>query len=650
MRYRRSSPIPRQFSITRILVICDKREFFNISQAWFRKLCRISEGRSFETINRTAIFFHTKARFAVKLALPIQECALEMLFSRRLIIPISAVFLALQASSLGTSSKEKPDLLLSTMRQELQRAQTSLSKLDPAPYFLSYSAHDQHQQIVTATVGSLVNSVNIRHRSADVVVRVGNAALDNSHEQGRASAISSGLLSLDDDQQAIARDLWRLTYQEYRKASRTYLNIKTGKQVHAEEEDTSEDFSQEKPQDHSGYGEISRLPDQPLLEKLAREYSGYFRKYPFIYSSAVLITVQADQLRFVSTENTRVVVPSIVIRMAIEAETRATDGMELIRAETFQARSIENLPAASEISAKVEKISADLKALRDAPVAEPYAGPALLSGRAAAVFFHEVLGHRLEGRHLRGETEADTFTKKVNQPVLPGFLSVTDDPTLRSLNGTDLGGWYEYDEEGMPAQRVDLIKDGLLKDFLMSRMPIKNSDHSNGHGRAEAGRLPTGRQGNLIVSSTRTVKDSELRSKFLEEIKKQGKAYGLYFEDIEGGFTLTQRGVPQAFQVLPILVWRVYADARPDELVRGVDIVGTPLAALNRIVVTGDKSAIFNGMCGAESGFIPVSAIAPPMLFSEIEIQKKSHSLDRPPILPSPFEGADLAESGFSKQ
>lgn len=572
-----------------------------------------------------------------------------MVCCRRLTILVGTLLLTVQAISAGNPGKAPIDLLLSTMQQELQRARTDLSKLDPPPYFLSYSVHDQRQLVVTATVGALDNSINLRHRSADVVVRVGNAALDNSHEEGRASALSAGLLSLDNDQQAIARDLWRLTYQEYRKASRTYLNIKTGKQVHAEEEDTSADFSQEKPQDHSDYSEISRLPEQALLEKLAREYSGYFRKYPFVYSSAVLITVQSDQLRFVSTENTRVVVPGVVIRMAIEAETRASDGMELIRAETFQARSIDGLPAASEVSAKIDKMATDLKALRAAPVAEPYAGPALLSGRAAAVFFHEVLGHRLEGRHLRGEAQADTFTKKVNQTVLPNFLSVTDDPTLRTLNGTDLGGWYEYDEEGMPAQRVDLIKDGILKDFLMSRMPIKNFDHSNGHGRAEAGRLPTGRQGNLIVSSTRTVKDADLRSRFIEEIKKQGKPYGLYFEDIEGGFTLTQRGAPQAFQVLPVLVWRVYTDGRADELVRGVDIVGTPLAALNRIVVTGDKSDIFNGMCGAESGFIPVSAIAPPMLFSEVEIQKKSHSLDRPPILPSPLDGADLAESGSGK-
>ena len=323
--------------------------------------------------------------------------------------------------------------------------------------------------------------------------------------------------------------------------------------------------------------------------------------------------------------------------------------MQLIRAETFQSRSVGDLPAAAQIAAKVDKIAADLKALRQAPLAEPFAGPALLSGRAAAVYFHEVLGHRLEGIHLRGEMQGDTFTKKVNEAVLPTFLSVTDDPSLRSLNGTDLAGWYEYDAEGMPAQRVDLIKDGILKDFLMSRMPIKNFDRSNGHGRAEAGRLPTGRQGNLIVASVKSVKDSELRGKLIEEIKKQGKPYGLYFEDIQSGFTLTQRTLPQSFQVLPVLVWRVYPDGRPDELVRGVNIVGTPLIALTSIVATGDKPDIFNGMCGAESGFIPVSAVAPAMLFSQIETQKQPHSLDRPPILPSPLEGAN-EPSGAKKQ
>jgi predicted Zn-dependent protease len=200
----------------------------------------------------------------------------------------------------------------------------------------------------------------------------------------------------------------------------------------------------------------------------------------------------------------------------------------------------------------------------------------------------------------------------------------------------DLSGWYEYDDEGIPAERVEVIKDGILKNFLMSRMPIKNFGTSNGHGRAQAGLMPTGRQGNLIVTSSRTSKDSDLRKKLIHEIKKQGKPYGLYFEDIQGGFTLTQRSLPQAFEVLPVMVWRVYPDGRPDELVRGVDIVGTPLAALSRIVMTGEKTEVFNGICGAESGSIPVAAAAPAMLFSEIEVQKRARSVSRPPTLPKP--------------
>jgi TldD protein len=534
------------------------------------------------------------------------------------------------------TEKDKTDALLSTVQAEMQRAQTSLGKLDPAPYFLSYSVYDQSIALAVGSHGSLVNSTRARRRSVDVRMRIGTSALDNAHAENRASASTSGALPLEDDRNAIAHELWRLTYEEYRKASKAYSNVKTNTQVHAQEEDTSPDFSQEKPPTAADYKEVAPAPDQRALEKFVREYSAHFRKYPYIYSSTVVITAQKTRFHFLSTEGNHVIAPSAFIRVAIEAETRADDGMELMRVETFQAESIEHLPAESEITARVEKMASDLKALREAPLAEPFDGPALLSGRASGVFFHEVLGHRLEGHRQRGEQEGQTFTKKVDQSVLPDFLTVVDDPTQRKLNGIDLGGWYEYDDEGMPATRVEVIKNGILKTFLMSRMPIKNFANSNGHGRSQPGLMPTGRQGNLIVSSSNTVKDSELRQKLIDEVKKQGKPYGLYFEDIQGGFTLTQRSMPQAFQVLPVLVWRVYADGKPDELVRGIDIVGTPLAALNRILLTGEKTEIFNGICGAESGQVPVAAAAPAMLFSEIEVQKRAHSLNRPPILPSP--------------
>jgi predicted Zn-dependent protease len=288
------------------------------------------------------------------------------------------------------------------------------------------------------------------------------------------------------------------------------------------------------------------------------------------------------------------------------------------------------------MEAGARELGKSLEALRKAPVTEPFNGPAILSGRAAAVFFHEVLGHRLEGQRQRGDEEGQTFTKEVGKDVLPTFLSVVDDPTVTKFGNTWLSGSYEYDDEGEKARRVDLIDDGVLKTFLMSRLPIASFANSNGHGRAQTGKVPTGRQGNLIVTSTKTVPEAELRKELIEEAKKQGKPYGLYFEDISSGFAVTTRSSPQAFSVVPLVVWRVYVDGRPDELVRGVSIVGTPLAAMKKIVATGDKSEVFNGECGAESGTVPVSAVAPAMLLSEMETQKQAQGTSRPPILPIP--------------
>ncbi len=536
----------------------------------------------------------------------------------------------------SVATNAKPDPVLASMERELNRAKGELGKMTPAAYFISYTVHDQQMSMAVGINGSLVTSTTGQKRTADVIIRVGAPLQDNTHGENRHSAINSETLPLGDDADAIAHALWRLTFNEYRKASSAFLNVQTKSQVKAREDDLSGDFSTEAAQVHADYKEVAPAPDLEPMKSFVRRFSAAFQKYSHVYASGVMITGEKTLQRFASSEGSRVVMPDTTIRVVIQAETRAEDGMELMRVETMQASSMDTLPNAAEIDAKVEQMAKDLKALREAPVAEPYDGPALLSGRASGVFFHEVLGHRLEGQRQRGDEEGQTFTKKLNQSVLPEFLSVTDDPTLRSLNGTRLAGWYEYDEEGMPATKVEVIKNGVLKNFLMSRMPIASFDHSNGHGRSQAGYMPVGRQGNLIVTSTRVASNDELRRSLIDEVKKQGKTYGLYFEDIQGGFTLTQRSAPQAFQVLPVMVWRVYANGRPDELVRGVDIVGTPLAAMSRILVTGDKQAIFNGVCGAESGGVAVSAAAPAILFSEIEVQKRAHSNERLPILPPP--------------
>jgi TldD protein len=554
---------------------------------------------------------------------------------------------ALQAQE-GAAPGPGGPVLLRTMQQELDRAMSSLGKADPAPYFISYSVNEESGVVIMGSQGALVANIKRHDRSADISVRVGSRDLDNTHGEHRFNAINTAALPLDDKPDAIARVLWLNTDRMYKKAAQGYLEVKTNTKVRAEEEDSSPDFSVEKPQVYMGKDVAPPKFDQHEWEQRIRRYSAIFSRYPDIENSTVVLLVQDSTRYFVSSEGSRLVDSRPLIRVLALGSTRSADGMELARSETFDASSFDKLASEQVMTAKIEKIAQDLQKLKKAPVVEPFNGPALLSGRAAAVFFHEVVGHRLEGQRQRGENEGQTFTKMIGQAVLPKFLSVEDDPTLPSLEGVELSGNYNYDEEGEKARRVELISNGILKQFLMSRMPVKGFAQSNGHGRAQAGLMPVGRQGNLIVRSSKSVPDSQLRQELINEIKKQKKPFGLYFEDIAGGFTLTMRNMPQAFQVMPLMVWKVYPDGRPDELVRGVDIIGTPLNALNRIVLTGQKVDIFNGECGAESGSVPVAAAAPAMLFSEIEVQKVAQGHERPPVLPPP--GVEKPEVATQQQ
>lgn len=526
------------------------------------------------------------------------------------------------------------------MTTELHRAFTSLGKQGDEkqlpPYFLSYSVSDASSVSIQAQFGALVASASNHMRVADVQVRLGEPKLDNTHGTHRSSAVNSQQLPLTDDREALARSLWLATNTGYGTALDNYLRVKTEAEVRAKEEDTSPDFSKEAPQTHLGKPAPLVVVDKAAWEQRVQALSKIFREYPDVYQNVVMLTMQNETDYFASSEGSEVIAPHQAARVVVFAVTRADDGMDLFRAQTFEAETVAGLPAQAEMEKAIRELGESLEALRRAPLTEPFDGPAILSGRAAAVFFHEVLGHRLEGQRQRGDEEGQTFTKEVGKDVLPTFLSVADDPTVTTFGKTWLSGSYEYDDEGQKARRVDLIDDGVLKTFLMSRLPIANFDASNGHGRAQTGRMPTGRQGNLIVTSTKTEPESELRKQLIEEAKEQGKPYGLYFEDISSGFAVTTRNSPQAFSVIPLVVYRVYVDGRPDELVRGVSIVGTPLAAMKRILATSDKSEVFNGECGAESGTIPVSAVAPAMLLSEMETQKQAQGTARPPILSIP--------------
>ena len=530
--------------------------------------------------------------------------------------------------------------VLDILSQELNRNFAALKqKAEPAAYFLSYEVTEQEFRGLSATLGTLEYSNNNKNRVLDTSVRVGSPKLDNYRKViGERTQFTTGaLLSFEDNPNAIKRPVWIETDKAYRAAAERLIRIKTNAEVKVAAFDDSDDFSDQPPATYQKAPPKLQF-DEPSWTARVRNLSARFSNYPGILTSHVMVTAQTDTRYFVNTEGTRILHGRGYARVAISAAAKAMDGADLTTGETFEAVDASGLPKDEVILAAIDRVAKDLTALLRAPEAEPFVGPAIFSGRAAGVFFHEIFGHRVEGHRQKDESEGQTFTKSVGTKVLPDFLSVVFDPTRRKSGDTDLFGWYDYDDEGVKSRPVVAVENGVLKTFLMSRSPIHGFDRSNSHGRRQPGYEVVSRQSNLIVQSTKAVSDAQLRQMLVDEIKRQNKPYGLYFADITGGFTTTQRSGLQAFKVIPLVVYRVYADGRPDELVRGTDIVGTPLASFAKILATSDKTEVFNGYCGAESGNVPVSAVSPAILVSEIEIEKKAKSQDRPPLLPIPFD------------
>jgi predicted Zn-dependent protease len=540
------------------------------------------------------------------------------------------------------------DPVLAAMQQELARSSAALGRVESAPlYYLDYEVTDSTEDYLGASLGGLDADVQSSVRYLDTDVRVGSPELDNTHEiKGRDSWMDSSQrikvrIPVEGDVPALRAAMWEQTDGAFKAALEYYTKVKTNRAVTAEEEDRSPDFSREgAPARHS---EAVRFPklDRKLWAGRVKAYSARFKDLPFVYDSGAGLEISLVDRRFVSSEGAALRTGNLYIRLSYRLSSRTADGMDLYRFKGYDVDRLSDLPSDDTVRRDMDQSIAELKALRDAPLIEPFAGPVILKNRAAAVFFHEIFGHRVEGQRQKKESEGQTFTKKIGQPVVSSFISVYDDPTLERFRGTFLRGAYKYDDEGVPTQRVTLVENGLLRNFLMNRMPIKGFPRSNGHGRREPGHATVARMGNTIVEASRTVPSAQLRGMLLDELARQKKPFGLVFDDISGGYTTTGRESTQAFKVQPLLVYKVYADGRPDEVVRGVDIVGTPIAGFMKILAAGDDPDVFNGTCGAESGMVPVSAVSPSLLISEMEVEKIAKSQAKPPILPPPYGDKD---------
>jgi predicted Zn-dependent protease len=537
------------------------------------------------------------------------------------------------------ASEAATPAVLTAMQDEMTRSMAALGQTDPPAYFISYTVADRQYTEVSGSNGALLSSTASHGRWLEVQTRVGSYQLDNTHKVGDRppSWTSPGTTAtVDDDIPVLRREIWRETDRQYRAATESLIKVKTSQQVEVQTaEGAAPDFSREEPHTYIGPRVEIHVDPRPWQERV-RKYTAAFSKSPATLNSIATYTAQGLNQYQVNSEGTRLAFGQVHYRLELFVQSKAPDGMDINRYANFDWLDPKDAPSDKTVFASIAQLIKETEALDKAPLVDPYAGPALLTGRAAAVFFHEVFGHRAEGFRQKDIAEGQTFTSKIGQQILPDFISIKDDPTEATLDGQMLLGNYPYDDEGVPAEDVSLVDHGVLKTFLMSRSPLVNIPHSNGHGRRQLGFVPVARQGNLIVSSTKTMSDAQLRAKLIELAKAQGKPFGLLIDDIAGGFTFTGRGQPQAFQVTPLVVYKVFTDGRPDELVRGVDIVGTPLVSLTKIVATGDKQEIFNGYCGAESGSVPVSAVSPAILISEMEFAKKETSTDKPPILPPP--------------
>lgn len=541
------------------------------------------------------------------------------------------------------------DPMLEILSNELMRNFKTLKKQKPPVYYLSYQLRVMKELNLIAVAGDLSQNTKGSFGWLDVDARVGSAQTDNTHElKGfwNKYRLEGGVVPTDQKaRRALRHLLWKSTQKAVEQAQDDYNNVVSNKQVSSASLDPSDDFVPPQKQLFCQTHPEITYNRQEIANRL-KEISALVKEYDFIDKSAFAFSLSQEDTFFVNSVGSRLRTPRILGRYSFMIQAQTPEGMILERNAIYDGVKMEDFPSLETMKEDFARMAQELKALLAAPAMEPYTGPVILKNRASGVFFHEILGHRLEGHRQKSDSFGQTFTNRVGKQVVSPILNVSDNPLLSQFQGVPLRGYYLFDDEGNPAQNVTLIEKGILKNFLMSSSPIKNFSKSNGHGRKEFGYRAVSRMGNTIITPVKAVSYEELEKQLLAEIKRQNKPYGLIIEDISGGFTMTETSAPQAFKVNPLLVYKIYPDGHK-EIVRGVDLVGTPLTSFSKVIAAADDYAVFNGSCGAESGWVPVSAVSPSILVSEMEVEKVHKNPSKPPILRPPY--AESSSQGGKK-
>lgn len=422
---------------------------------------------------------------------------------------LGLAFLVLLSSSVCMAQKDTVSPVLQAMQAELTHSLSALKVQPDPPYFLSYEITESHNVSVTGAFGTIESSNDRTVRNLDIDLRVGDYKLDNTRAiRGSGPSFDRGFafveVPLEDDPPAIRSVIWYNTDRRYKRAVEQLTKVRTNVQIKVAAEDKSADFCAEPPE-HFVQPKVEIAVDRKRWEDKIRRYSAPFARYGDIYEANAVLSVVAETRWYVSSEGAAIQTSQPYYRLFVRAQTRADDGMQLPLYRSWFATSEKGLPDDAIVLKEVGLMIRDLHTLKQAPIADPYTGPAILSGRASGVFFHEIFGHRIEGHRQKQEQEGQTFKKMINEPVLPDFLSVYFDPTETRSGDVELAGSYLFDNQGVKARRVTAVENGVLKSFLMARSPIEGFPTSNGHGRKQAGFAPVARQSNLIVVSSKRV-------------------------------------------------------------------------------------------------------------------------------------------------
>lgn len=510
------------------------------------------------------------------------------------------------------------DPVIRAMQEELERSKSQVKMENvSAPYYIEYRLSDVEEYTAEAAFGALRQNQRVHARSVRVVVRVGDYKQDSYIGPGVGVV---DLAPLDNDSIALRRQLWSATDRAYKSASEAFANKKALLSQYSAEQ-PFDDFAKVPPL--QSIGPLAKLVFSPDAWKQALENSTeLFRSDPAIQSLSAFLRFRAVNVYFVNTEGTVTRRGFAIYSVQLSGGTQAADGMQLERSPFYTAGTAAELPAPAELQADMTKMLGTLKALREAPlVEEDYRGPVLLSNDAASDVFNGMVGNNVLGVRPKPGDSGRTigeFSASYKSRVLPAFLSVVDDPTMKSFQGKSLVGSYEIDDEGVRARPVPLIKDGMLVDYLLGRMPIRDFPDSNGHGRAAPGQPPMPSIGTLVVQPKKPVAAEELKKKLIEMCKQENKPYGYYVETLA------------AYD--PRLLYRVYANDGHEELVRGAVFNELDMRTLrNDLVAAGDDPLVSN-----REAAVPTTVICPSLLFDELEVKRTDQKNAKLPEYPPP--------------